>query len=494
MENEHNTPENEQWLDELLPSPELGEELGPDESAVQSAGLSHPVDHDVDAIIREVLGENTEAEPEPPVEEPPLFKDDEYRDTFGDGKSLDQAFSQASAAPEGKPKTAKKEPPLRKRRPKHKKGYGLLGIPHILATVVWIALILAIGVTLGRMIWVSAADVLAFGKGDQVVTVTVDPTDTIEDIANKLKNAGLIRYPGLFQLYADLSHVEEEGKIPPGTYNLNTMYDYMALVRAMNTYSSSREAVSVMIPEGYTCAQIFALLEEKGVCAAADLEEYAANGELDDYWFLENVERGDKYCLEGFLFPDTYDFYLHDDPERVLEKFLDDFDYRFSDLMRERLDELNIHLADILSDRGYSEDEILEKRLSVKEIVIVASMIEKETSSDSESYTISSVIYNRLYDWSYPPFLNIDATLVYALGGKDTLTEADKQLDSPYNTYLYQGLTPGAISNPGLNSINAALLPEDTDYYFYVLDPEAGSHHFSTTQSEHDRFLASLGD
>ena len=495
MDHEQNTPQpenqSENWLDDVLDKPQLSNELGPDEQAISSAGLTHPADAQVDEIIQEVA-EQEQTETNQDAE---LFKDEEYRDAFGDGEELEAAFAEASdKAPEEEATSDEEEEPIRKKRPKWKKGYGLLGIPHILVTAVWLAIVVAIGVTLGRMIWVIAADVLAFGKKDQVVTITIDDDDTLDDVTDKLKDAGLIRYPGVFKLYADLTDVVEENAISPGTYDLNTMYDYNALVDSMHAYSPAREVVEVMIPEGYSCAQIFALLEEKGVCTAAELEAYAATGELDEYWFLEGAERGDKYCLEGYLFPDTYKFYTNDDPERVLEKFLDDFDYRFTDLMKERITELNNHLTEIMAGNGYSEEQIQEKLITIRDVVIIASLIEKESADESESYKISSVIYNRLYDWSYPPFLNIDAALVYVLNGKDVLTEEDKQLDSPYNTYLYQGLVPGPIANPGLNSLNAALVPEDTDYYYYALDPDINKHHFSSTQSEHDNFLASLED
>ena len=495
MDHEQNTPQpenqSENWLDDVLDKPQLSNELGPDEQAISSAGLTHPADAQVDEIIQEVA-EQEQTETNQDAE---LFKDEDFRDAFGDGEELEAAFSEASdKAPEEEATSDEEEEPIRKKRPKWKKGNGLLGIPHILVTAVWLAIVVAIGVTLGRMIWVIAADVLAFGKKDQVVTITIDDDDTLDDVTNKLKDAGLIRYPGVFKQYADLTDVEEENAISPGTYDLNTMYDYNALVDSMHAYSPAREVVEVMIPEGYSCAQIFALLEEKGVCTAAELEAYAATGELDEYWFLEGAERGDKYCLEGYLFPDTYKFYTNDDPERVLEKFLDDFDYRFTDLMKERITELNNHLTEIMAGNGYSEEQIQEKLITIRDVVIFASLIEKESADESESYKISSVIYNRLYDWSYPPFLNIDAALVYALNGKDVLTEEDKQLDSPYNTYLYQGLVPGPIANPGLNSLNAALVPEDTDYYYYALDPDINKHHFSSTQSYHDNFLASLED
>ena len=94
---------------------------------------------------------------------------------------------------------------------------------------------------------------------------------------------------------------------------------------------------------------------------------YAASGDLDDYWFLEGVSRGDKYCLEGYLFPDTYDFYENDEPERVLEKMLDAFDASFTDVMKKKLEEMD----------GYT----------IREVIIIASMIEKESPSPQSSIT-----------------------------------------------------------------------------------------------------------
>jgi UPF0755 protein len=118
----------------------------------------------------------------------------------------------------------------------------------------------------------------------------------------------------------------------------------------------------------------------------------------------------------------------------------------------------------------------------------VASLIEKETANSNESYTIASVIYNRLYNWgSTPAFLNIDASIIYAQGGESDVI--DTKLDSPYNTYLHTGLTPGAIANPGLASIKAALNPASTNYYFYVLNPETDMHQFSKTLQEHEEWV-----
>ena len=216
-----------------------------------------------------------------PPEEPPAEPQEEPLDQEGQDF---EAMMNPPTAPQ-----PEKAPPVSptiipKGRPKRKKGEGLLGIPSILVTFVWLALIVIIGVTAGRMLWICAADVLAFGREDKVVTVTVYEADTMEDIINKLHEGGLIRYKSLFSLYADISDAEED--IKPGIYDLNTRYDYHALVNFMSP-RSSREVIKLTIPEGYTCRQIFALLEENRICTAVDAAAYAANGELSEYWFLE---------------------------------------------------------------------------------------------------------------------------------------------------------------------------------------------------------------
>ena len=382
---------------------------------------------------------------------------------------------------------------IRKGRPKRKKGAGLLGIPHMLATVVWLLLILAIGVSMGRFLWVCASDVLAFGREEQIVTVSITTDDTMETIADKLHKAGLVRYPELFLLYADLTEAEE--KITTGSFTLNTVYDYHALVNQMSPRSGNRVVIEdVLIPEGYSCRQIFSLLESKGICKASDLEAWAANGELDEYWFLEGVQRGDKYCLEGYLFPDTYDFYENSTPRQALEKMLDGFNYRFTKELYEAIPALNERNTELMKKNGHDEDYITANQLDLRKLLTVASLIEEETASATESHMIASVIYNRLYNWGKePPYLNIDAAIFYALGyHKESLSSEDLQIDSPYNTYVYTGLVPGPISNPGLDSIRAALDPETSNYYYYVLDTSTGLHRFSKTYSEHQKNIRNI--
>ena len=382
----------------------------------------------------------------------------------------------------------------RKVRPRRKKGYGLFAIPHLLSTVVWFAIVVFIGVSFGRLLWVCAADVLAFGREDHAITITVTETDTVETVTEKLYNAGLIKYPQLFKFYAKRSNAEE--KISAGTFTLNTLYDYNALVRGMNANSSYRETIEIMIPEGYNCAQIFALLEEKGVCTAAELEEYAANGEFNDRWFLVGLERGDKYCLEGYLFPDTYEFYAEDTPARVLGKMLDGFGRRLDEAKyQEMVVVLNQRLSQMMASHGYSQDYINKNLMDLRKIITLASIVEKESASSAESYTIASVFYNRLTYQSAYPKLESDATVFYAIGGykEGGLTAEDLKFDSPYNTYLYGGLTPGPISNPSLASIYAVLDPDDSTYYYFIYDKYSEKTRFSSTLEEHNEWKDILG-
>ena len=449
--------------DPRMAAPQMGQEIEADDAAM--------------------VGMLAHGEPEPPFDlsilDDPELDVPQEPDTQGD--AAEEADSEDTdeqeyrdngedqqAAPQEQRPVPPRPRPLRKGRPKRKKGEGLLGIPSIAATLVWLALILAIGVTAGRMLWVCAADVLAFGREDKPVTITIYESDSMESIVDKLYDAGLIRYKSLFNLYASISDAQED--IQPGIYDLNTRYDYHALVNFMSP-RSSREVVQLTIPEGYTCRQIFKLLEENRICTARDIAAYAATGELEPYWFLEQVERGSEYCLEGFLFPDTYQFYKNSSPKEALEKMLDNFDHRFSEEMRAQLDTLNANVTG--------------GNYGVREVTIVASLIEKESAAPAESPAIAGVIYNRLFRWGdTPAYLNIDASLVYAQGGDNSTI--DTSIDSPYNTYTHTGLTPTPIANPGLSSLKAALDPEMHEYYYYVLNPSTGMHQFSKTYEEHE--------
>lgn len=482
MDKQNNGSSNESWLDDILGKRPSAKEYSFGEAAAAADGLTRSDDDELERIVRETMEENWGEEP---TSQKTPSSDTQFFSTSANAVPQEEATQSDDAANDDsdgsddadndKPKTF-----WQKLKAKEKAGYGLFGIPHILATVIWCVLIFAIGTSLGRTLWLCAADVLALGKTPQETTITVDVEDRMPDIAQKLHEAGMIRYPNLFVSFAELTGKGSSILVGSITFSGETIYDYNALINAMSYRGGSTIVVEVMIPEGYSCAQIFSLLEEKGVCSASELEKYAADGDLDDYWFLKDIKRGHKYCLEGFLFPDTYQFYMDDEPRRVLEKFLDDFEYRFTNRMVDKFVALNTKTG---------------LNLTLHEVITMASIIEKEKSADLEGYKISSVFYNRMMKSSVYPTLDSDATVLYAIDyyNKGELVTDEQINASPFNTYTHAGLPPSPIANPGLSSLDAALEPEDTDYYFFLLDRTAGHHVFSRTLAEHEQKERELG-
>ena len=358
-----------------------------------------------------------------------------------------------------------------------------------LALLLWVVVVIASSVILAGVGWMLANDLCAFTGADQDVEVVVPAewftTTTVTDedgnteevslcdigqVADAFQDAGLIQYKWLFRLFAWVYDADE--KIDQGAYVLNTNMDYMALVRGMRSTGSSAVTVEVSIPEGYNTQQIFQLLSENGVAPVEELEEAAANYEFVDYAFLDSDLLGDVRRVEGYLYPDTYQFYVGRSAVAALDSMLSNFNSRVYS---------NGELTPLFEEaaaRGYD----------FSDIITIASLIEEETDGTDRD-KIASVIYNRLErPGETGGLLQIDAALVYAAGR--AITQEDyTTLDSPYNLYQHTGLPPTAISNPGMSSITAALQPAETDYYYYVLGAD-GKHVFSETLSEHQQIVA----
>ena len=365
----------------------------------------------------------------------------------------------------GEVRRAQEEAPRKKKRRRRRRMNPIL---YILLVLLCSALLAGVG-------WLLMSDLCAFNRGGIVEkTVEIKADDDMGDVAAKLKEQGLINYEWFFKMFANVTNADE--KIGIGTYTLNTDMDYRALIQGMRSTSGNMKAetVKVTIPEGYTVEQIIKLLAKNGVASEEDLMEAAKTADFN-YSFIDN-DSEDISRLEGYLFPDTYEFYVNTkNPADALKKLIATFNSRV-----EALDEEFWTAAEA---KGYD----------LEDIIVIASLIEKET--DGTDHTkIASVIYNRLSDdGSHGTYkmLNIDAALLYALpSGTTALTNADKEMDSPYNLYKYEGLPPTAIANPGLASIKAALQPEATGYYYYALGTD-GKHHYSATLAEHNAFLAS---
>ncbi|MBR3753402.1 MAG: endolytic transglycosylase MltG [Ruminiclostridium sp.] len=332
----------------------------------------------------------------------------------------------------------------------------------------YILMVFGISAILAVVGWTIANDLLALNKEEATASIYVAEDADFGDVVDQLKDKGIINYKSVFSIFTTLSGGQD--KISPGTYNLNTDMDYRAIINNLGSSSAARASALVTIPEGYTMDQIFALLEEKGVSSVAKLQDMAANHDYA-FSFLQDIPLGDYHRLEGYLFPDTYEFYMGEDPKYIINKMLVNFDAKVTDAMRQQI-----------WDKGYS----------IGQVLTVASMIEKE-SDGTERATISSVIYNRLNNPSggTQGYLQIDATIQYVLPeGEIVTSDHYASVQSPYNTYLNKGLPPGAICNPGLESIVAAINPESTNFYYYALGDD-DKHHFFSSYSEHQAFLNS---
>ncbi len=358
-----------------------------------------------------------------------------------------------------------------------------------LGGLMYFLFIICLSVVLACLGWMAASDMLALNKKEFSATVTLpmnifesetvvkydddgnpDGTKRITHadmnyVADVLKDAGLIEYKWLFTAFCRFSHADT--KLAPGEYELHSSYDYRALIQHMTPYSGGALTVKVTFPEGLNMRQMFQLLEENGVSDYDELMEAAANYKFK-YSFLEELGEGDASRLEGYLFPDTYEFYVNMQPAGAINKFLETFHYCFND-------DLQVQLENSGRD--------------IQEIIIIASMIEKEAANDEERPLIASVIFNRL-DTGTP--LGIDATILYIHPEHEGApTAAMLAEDSPYNTRNRVGLPPTPICNPGLASIKAALNPASTNYYYYALDVETGTHRFFTNINEFNEFVAS---
>lgn len=327
---------------------------------------------------------------------------------------------------------------------------------------------------LGCAGWLLFSDSCSFNRAGSPpveMVVEVSSEDTVDTVADKLKAAGLIEYPWFFKLYANVTKAEE--KIGMGSHALNTDMDYHALVLGMRSAAGNMtaETVQVTIPEGYTVAQTIAVLAKNGVNTEAALTEAAQTADFD-YDFIDN-ESQDISRLEGFLFPDTYEFYVNEKPSNALNRLIKNFNSKLDD-----------ELLSAWAAKGYS----------LKEIITIASLIERETDGTDQA-RIASVIYNRLdgpgSKGGTNGLLQVDASLLYGLPGHEgAITQADLETDTPYNLYKYPGLPPTPIANPGLSAIEAALEPEETGYYYYALGKE-GKHHYFETYNEHVNFVNS---
>lgn len=288
------------------------------------------------------------------------------------------------------------------------------------------------------------------------VDVTIPSGSGDGDIAQIMQSAGVISSTTEFM--SAVSSSGADGTLKSGTYHLTAG---MAPADVVAELVKGPEAISVTIPEGFTVAQTAERMQSVLNISTEDfLAQAKASNYTTDYTFLSGAYND---SLEGFLFPDTYQFDESATADQVIRAMLDEF-------------------KAVTSTLDFSTAAQGDTALSQYQVIVMASMIEKETAQPQERPEIASVMYNRLNSGM---LLQIDATVNYALGKYDLLSMADLAVDSPYNTYLYPGLPAGPICSPSLDSIKAAANPAATSYLYYVASSALdGTHVFAETEEE----------
>ncbi len=320
-----------------------------------------------------------------------------------------------------------------------------------------LAIVAVVAVLLGLAAWF----LFAAGAGGSVgtpVQIEVESGATTAQIATTLSTAGVIGSVNAFRLRARLTGAD--GKLRTGVYDLSTGMSDREVLSALQAGPKTRY-VSVTIPEGFVLEQIAERFEEQAGVPAEEFLALARGGAdqfVEAHPYLADVYDG---SLEGYLFPKTYRVRAGSSATEVVEMMLNQFD---------------TEIASVDTTRA------TRRGLSFNDLVVLASMIERESKLDDERPLVSSVIHNRL---AKNMLLEIDATIEYVLpGNRFRLRNSDLRIDSPYNTYRRKGLPPGPISNPGLASLKAAAAPADTKYLYYVLTGKDGSHTFAETEAE----------
>ncbi len=358
-------------------------------------------------------------------------------------------------------------------------------INSVLVACVCVIFISILTVTASTVAMTTINDILVIDRSgdDNYISVYIPPEATeYEQVYEIIKDSGLIKQPLITNIFCKFRHYDEVDvyndetgkyetvriKYSPGTYFLNAEMGIESILEEIMVSSSGyKDTVRLTFPEGWTIAQIFQKIEKYGVCEA---EKLYANLEIigEQYGFISDIDSSNSRYLkaEGYLFPDTYDFFIGENAGSVIKKLFNNFESKWKDEYNDRLKELD---------------------MSMDEIITIASIIQREAKDTTQMDAISSVIHNRLNDSATYPSIDMNSTKDYVLSLKEfnILTDFYYNLYlNSYNTYSNQGLPPGPICNPGAAAIRAALYPEDSDYHFFCHN-DKGEIFLAVTASEH---------
>lgn len=370
-------------------------------------------------------------------------------------------------------KPAEMTPEMRKLE-KRKAAQRKMVLNNIRRVVIIMAVVIAIAVSIAVFVISCVNDILAIHinpKKDNEVSVVITENMNTDDVIDALDDAGVINNAWFCKLAAKFIGYSDEGYIPR-TYDFKPSMGLENMLNEIkNKTSETAKTVTLTFPEGYTADQIIAMLVENNVCSREKF--IAAMNTADfskDFDFLESVTKPESryMLLEGFLFPDTYEFYIGEDPESVIKKFLGNFDRKWTD-----------SYAELAEDRGMTVDQIIK----------LASIVEKEAVG-ADMPVVGSILFNRI---DANMRLECDSTSIYIQNNLSGLSESDiAAYNALYDTYSCYSLPVGAICNPGVDAIAAVLNAPDTGYYYFIHDRN-NEFHVAKTLSEQEYNIRTYG-
>ncbi len=353
--------------------------------------------------------------------------------------------------------------------------------------IVWLIMIMLVSVVLAQYILVGVNDMLAINRPESTVTVDIPSNSSLDDVAQILTEKHVIDRPDFFKMYAMLTRSAQSRTFTKGTFDMQTNMDYEAIINYIQTQSNRKDTVSITFYEGETVLQYAEKLEENNVCKKEDFLEACNSDEFDeDYEFLQEITNQDQryYKLEGYLFPDTYEFYEEEDPVDTISRMLSNYNKKIYTKEKVKGYEDQVSIADLAQEKG----------MTTQELLTLASMVQAEAADQEDMKKVAGVFLNRLnFGAEYDIYtLDSDPTVFYPYK-KNTAPEG---FVSTYSTYDNQGLPPGPICNPGMDAIEAVLNPDTTKNLYFCHGTDANGNQvalYAKTRAQHERNLKSLG-
>lgn len=357
----------------------------------------------------------------------------------------------------------------------------------------WLAMVIVTSIVIGQFLILGCNDFLAANRSDsQTEIIKIETGESVSSIAKKLEKKHVIDSATFFSLFCNVTNQIES--VEPGIYQIPKNKDYLGIVNYLEYTGNRQNTITLQITEGTNVIELVDELYAAGI--TTDREEFIRlcnSDEFDEeYTFLKEIEMTDErvYKLEGYLFPDTYEFYLDEDPVITIKRFLSNFETRVFEAEYEFADEdAPMTLIDKVDKCGYTLDEV----------VTIASLIQGEAKDEEDMYKVSSVIYNRLSFGVSQDIhsLGLDSTLYYPYkSAEDVPEEIRDTFKSAYGTYDTTGLPPGAICSPSAQALCAAASPADTDYLYFChgTDDEGNvTAYYATTFYEHQNNIMLAG-